>query len=187
VKSDCDPILTNKDAEKTHSYKGTPLIETDTANPCGLVALSFFNDEYELIGPNGKIDVDSTNIAWETDKDKFKLSEESEKKQWIDVTDQHFMVWMRTAGMPNFRKLWGQIDGVTLENKQNYTIKIANNYNSSAFGGTKYIVLSTTNAFGGKNEFLAICYLVVGSLCIIFAIFFFIAHLKKASAKRRTE
>jgi hypothetical protein len=26
------------------------------------------------------------------------------------MTDEHFIVWMRTAGLPNFRKLWGRID-----------------------------------------------------------------------------
>jgi len=23
---------------------------------------------------------------------------------------EHFIVWMRTAGLPNFRKLWGKIE-----------------------------------------------------------------------------
>ena len=37
-----------------------------------------------------------------------------QSKQWHDVTDPHFIVWMRTAGLPNFRKLYGEI-GETLE------------------------------------------------------------------------
>jgi len=88
------------------------------------------------------------------------------------------MVWMRTAGMPNFRKLWGKIE-FDLVSGLTYTLEVTSNYDVSSFKGAKYIVLSTTNAFGGKNEFLAYCYLTVGSFCIIFAILFFVAHWKK--------
>ena len=33
-----------------------------------------------------------------------------EDVQWLDMTDEHFIVWMRTSGLPTFRKLWGRID-----------------------------------------------------------------------------
>ena len=56
---------------------------------------------------------------------------------------------------------------------------IDNNYDVSSFDGKKSFVLSTTNALGGKNYFLAICYIVVGALCIVFAIIFLVAFLKK--------
>lgn len=85
---------------------------------------------------------------------------------------------MRTAGLPNFRKLWGRLDNETLE-AGSYELVITNLYNVAPFDGTKSFVISTTNALGGKNYFLAICYLVVGSLCIVFAIIFFIAFLRK--------
>ena len=90
---------------------------------------------------------------------------------------EHFIVWMRTAGLPNFRKLWGKIDQDL--KKGNYKVKISNNYQVKPFQGKKTFVLSTTNALGGKNYFLAVCYIVVGALCFLFAFIFCIANLKK--------
>ena len=54
---------------------------------------------------------------------------------------------MRTAGLPSFRKLYGQIDE-TLPAGQ-YELAINNSYDVSSFGGTKTFVLSTTNEMGG--------------------------------------
>ena len=31
-------------------------------------------------------------------------------RQWLDMTDEHFMVWMRPAPFPNFTKLYGRIN-----------------------------------------------------------------------------
>jgi hypothetical protein len=99
---------------------------------------------------------------------------------------EHFIVWMRTAGLPNFRKLWGKIESDLTPGK--YAVKIFNNYDVNGFEGNKSFVLSTTNALGGKNYFLAICYIVVGSLCLVFAIIFLVAFLKKRKdINRRTE
>lgn len=84
---------------------------------------------------------------------------------------------MRTAGLPNFRKLYGRIEK-DIEPGM-YTMHINNTYDVSSYEGKKSFVLSTTNALGGKNYFLAICYIVVGGLCIIFALIFFIAYKTK--------
>ena len=86
---------------------------------------------------------------------------------------------MRTAGLPNFRKLYGKFEN-DLEPGE-YKMVIANNYDVSSYDGKKSFVLSTTNALGGKNYFLAICYIVVGALCIVFALIFFIAYMRKKS------
>ena len=90
---------------------------------------------------------------------------------------EHFIVWMRTAGLPNFRKLWGRLESDMLPGT--YRLDIQNSYDVNSFSGKKSYVFSTTNALGGKNYFLAICYLVVGSLCIVFAIIFMIAFCRK--------
>ena len=87
---------------------------------------------------------------------------------------------MRTAGLPNFRKLYGMIEG-PLE-AGSYTVHIKNGYNTSGFGGAKSFVLSTTNALGGKNNFIAGCYIVVGSLSILFSIVFFAVYWMRRKA-----
>jgi hypothetical protein len=54
---------------------------------------------------------------------------------------------MRTAGLPNFRKLWGRID--TPLQQGEYKLIVTNNYDVAPFEGSKSFVISTTNAFGG--------------------------------------
>lgn len=183
VSSDCDPIVKNKDIKlELYNLEAIPqkLNPDAVAIPCGLVAKSFFNDKYGLKVKAGgaPVTIVQTGIAWESDLEyKFGNTPDWQKNQWIDMKNEHFIVWMRTAGLPNFRKLWGRIeDGLKAGQ---YTVTIDNNYDVSSFDGKKSFVLSTTNALGGKNYFLAICYIVVGALCIVFAIIFLVAFLKK--------
>jgi hypothetical protein len=77
---------------------------------------------------------------------------------------------MRTAGLSNFRKLYGKIeDGLKAGA---YTLRISNNYEVESFDGSKTFVVSTTNALGGQNQFLGIVYILVGVLCGILSFIF---------------
>ena len=76
---------------------------------------------------------------------------------------EHFIVWMRTAGLPSFRKLWGKLPN-GLE-AGSYTLYVNNIFDVSAYQGKKSFVISTTNALGGKNYFLAICYFYISPCC----------------------
>ena len=87
---------------------------------------------------------------------------------------------MRTAGLPTFRKLYGAINQ-NLDAK-NYTLLVENRYDVSSFDGSKTFVLSTTNTLGGQNYFLAISYIIVGSLCIVFSIIFFGAYMSRKAS-----
>ena len=185
---DCDPAITNKQMNKNKSILGNDLNETDLAVPCGLIAKSYFNDNFTnwtYIDRHGDIipiKPNEKNIAWKADKElKYKNSNDL-SKQWIDMTDEHFIVWMRPAGLPNFRKLWGRIDDRDLDENTQLFVNIDDQFDVSSFNGKKYIILSTVNAFGGKNSFLGISYIVLGGISIILAIVFIIGynvHTKK--------
>ncbi len=186
LSSDCSPIVTIEDLGNSTTVNGGSLPPGSPANPCGLVAKSFFNDTFKLLQGDSSgtgIGINDTGIAWDSDKEyKFhNMAGNWQAYQWIDVTNEHFIVWMRTAGLPNFRKLYGRIENGLVAG--DYTMQINNNYDVSSFDGKKSFVLSTTNTLGGKNYFLAICYLVVGSLCIVFSIIFCIAYIKKKGPK----
>jgi len=47
-----------------------------------------------------------------------------------------------------------------------------------SFSGTKTVILSTTSLLGGKNPFLGIAYIVVGSICFVMGVIFLFIHLK---------
>ena len=49
-------------------------------------------------------------------------------------------------------------------------------YSVESFGGAKKVVLAQTNFLGGRNMFLAYCYIVVGALCLVFAIVFLVTY-----------
>ncbi|KAG7394824.1 Cell cycle control protein 50A [Phytophthora boehmeriae] len=91
------------------------------------------------------------------------------------VQDEHFIVWMRTAGLPSFRKLYGRIDTDLAEGTE-LEFLVSSNFVVSTFEGKKSIVISTTSWFGGRNPFLGIAYIIVGSLCMVLAILFFAKH-----------
>jgi len=101
-----------------------------------------------------------------------------------DVQDEDFIVWMRTAALPNFRKLH-RIINVGLD-AGTYYLDIAQRYPVSNFSGTKSVVLSTTSWIGGKNLFLAIAYMAVGGLCFLLAAAFLVGYIIQRLKFRKT-
>ena len=104
------------------------------------------------------------------------------------LQNEDLIVWMRTAAFPNFRKPYRKINHLDSSNlalskkfgegipKGKYYLMIDYNFDVQGFAGEKEIILSTTNIFGGKNNFLGIAYTIVGLLCLVLSVTLVIAH-----------
>jgi hypothetical protein len=143
--------------------------EDDDANPCGLVAKTIFNDTFTLTDSGGSVvKIDDDDLTWSFDRD-IRFNDHDDK-QWVDVENERFIIWMRVSGLLNFRKLWGRIDKDLDEGK--YTLTVNSNWDISDQDGEKWFVLSTTNAFGGVHTTMAYYYIGCGTFCVLMALIF---------------
>ncbi|XVE51646.1 hypothetical protein DITRI_Ditri02bG0058400 [Diplodiscus trichospermus] len=159
--------------------------------PCGLIAWSLFNDTFTFIRERTELKVNRKNIAWKSDRDhKFgknvypsnfqngTLIGGGKLNPRIPLSDQEdLIVWMRTSALPSFRKLYGRIEE-DLDADDVVVVHLMNNYNTYSFGGKKKLVLSTSSWLGGKNNFLGLACVFVGSCSLVLAIVFILLHLK---------
>eukprot|EP00601_Ochromonadales_sp_CCMP2298_P033850 CAMPEP_0173363024 /NCGR_PEP_ID=MMETSP1144-20121109/22151_1 /TAXON_ID=483371 /ORGANISM="non described non described, Strain CCMP2298" /LENGTH=342 /DNA_ID=CAMNT_0014312919 /DNA_START=48 /DNA_END=1073 /DNA_ORIENTATION=+ len=85
------------------------------------------------------------------------------------VTDEHFIVWMRVAMMPTFRKLYGKIDH-SFDAGDVLVFNVTANYEVDSYDATKTLVLSELGSYGGKNSFLGEAYTTVGVLFLLLSV-----------------
>jgi hypothetical protein len=92
------------------------------------------------------------------------------------VADEHFIVWMRVAALPNFRKLYGRING-NFKSGDTLSFVVVANFEVRSFGGAKSLVITTASQFGGKNPGLGLAFIVVGSLSMFLGLVFVLKQL----------
>ncbi|KAG8450362.1 hypothetical protein GDO86_002855 [Hymenochirus boettgeri] len=197
----------------TTYQNGTPMA------PCGAIANSLFNDTitlYYYSSASTKIQVPllRTGNSWWSDKNiKFKNPQPEnnliqafagsarppywQKPVYSLDSDLHnngyenddFIIWMRVAAFPSFRKLYRRLSRVNQFTNGlpagNYSYSIDYNFPVSKFKGQKYVYLTTLSWVGGKNMFLGIAYTVTGAVVILMGFIMLAVHLKKKKKKTR--
>ncbi|KAF7801454.1 ALA-interacting subunit 3-like [Senna tora] len=200
VKSRSDPQLAYRSAEDDTSNCNPESTTPQTPDnkggkpivPCGLIAWSLFNDTYKFSTKDKDLLVNKKNIAWKSDQSSKFGSDVYPKNfqaggliggaklnESIPLSEQEdLIVWMRTAALSTFRKLYGKIE-TDLEANDEIQLVIENNYNTYSFNGKKKLVLSTATWIGGKNEFLGLAYICIGGLSLAFSIVFILLYVLK--------
>jgi len=173
--------------------------------PCGLIANSVFNDSFAditLLNPSGggssePYNFSESGITWHNEYKKYtntpdiaSPSDVLPPPNWALrypdgytsfpqlASDEHFQVWMRTAALPTFRKLWGRNDKDVMQ-AGTYSLSIYMNYPVKQFSGTKSVVISTVSWMGGKQPFLGWSYIAIAALCVLLGLAGLVRHLVK--------
>jgi len=125
--------------------------------------------ECEAMGPNRTADDDAcTYNPWSS---KYASSGHG-------YANEDLIVWMRTAALPTFRKLYRKVTGA-IDSDAEYKITVGYNFPVASFKGEKRFILSTTSNIGGKNPFLGAAYLVVGLLSLVAGFVFLALGIKR--------
>jgi hypothetical protein len=161
--------------------------------PCGLLAVSFFTDYYSFLNDTvGQFS--ETDIALKVDREDI-YKDISPKytsgirhlREYPDFPgenrNEHFMVWMRTAAMPDFIKLFARCEFCDISPGE-YQIKIKMNYQKSKFSGKRYVLLASLSSLGSASSFLHWTYICVGCVGIVLGscmLCYTVLHSKKGS------
>ena len=195
--ADCSPLRTVE--EQPSTGVGNQVPESALYYPCGLIAASFFQDSYALATAAGGVPkpIDGKGIAWPTDaetfarderyyvdKDSTDIAADAPSQnvllpEGVTVEDEDFIVWMRTAALPSFRKLKGVIRETVAQGA--YDLTITPVLDVSMYKGSLSFVLSTSSWIGGQNYALGYSYLVVGGLSVLLGVAF--ATLQQVSPR----
>jgi hypothetical protein len=143
------------------------------------MAVSFFNDSYDLFTPLNFSDV---GIALSADRrDRFAplspLYTDGVRHLRRhtafpgETTNEHFIVWMHAAAFASFRKLYSRCDDCAIPSG-NFSIAVASRYPADT--GERWLVLAATGRLGSRSLVLPLASLALAGLAIAAALLSFL-------------
>lgn len=151
--------------------------------PCGLLPASFIDITIDVKRNNPKnisvydnITIDDSDIAWDTDNEKKYKDKDG---AYLNITDPHFKVWMRTSATNRLRKLYGKISKKLEKDDQIFFDLTQTSENHLGYSPDMKIILSTTTTIGGRNYVLGWVFFVVMVLSLIWTIMFVMIWCKQ--------
>jgi len=177
--SECSPLLKRNNSGNS----------SEIYFPCGLVAWSHFNDTFSLgVIPSNTsserveypLQLIKRDIApkYHRERYKFDPGENITGVRVVDnITDQDFLVWMRHASFPRFRKLYRRIESGIEEGATEIPVgKLVVHVDENVFPvddfGSKHLVLTELSWLGGRNVLLGYLLFAVGGFYLVLAAVF---------------
>jgi len=144
--------------------------------PCGMKATSLFNDVFTI-----SAGISTEGIAWASDKERYNNPPDYPGRpgtSWLNdryphivpveegVKNDHFIAWMRPSALNYAWKQYGWLDK-DLEEGEELSISIENNFPVSAFNGSKQLVITEVGPLGGRGDKLGLFLILCGVGCYL--------------------
>jgi hypothetical protein len=167
LSTDCSPLYKKSDLEGNLEGK-IKVFDGNKILPCGLMPASYVNTTITAQLDEKSIEIDEDDITWSTDDDK---KYQQQDDSYLDITDDHFIVWMRNSPTNRLKKLYGRIKNDDVK-KGTLAFTIDEDENILGYNPDKFIKISTNNRLGGKNSVLGWTFFVITALSLIWSITF---------------
>jgi hypothetical protein len=149
-------------------------------------------DEYKLYDIRGNnVTLNQTGIANKAEKSSFFKRYSDNRTQWMDVENEHFIVWMAMETFNSFRKLWARIDTDLQPGMYNLMIQdsiflkikyIFLEYNVSQYNATKGVVITTSNPLG-SGPFYGWALIIGAVYCFVVVLIMWVILIAKKENK----
>lgn len=152
--------------------------------PCGAVALSFYNDTISADRDSDNQEFQPNDIAWPGDTQFIfrKISDEyndENSEKWLSppsYNNEVFMSWLKLSPFSTLYKPYLRCSSCRISKGTQFKVEIENNYDTSSFGGEKYVILSKVTYMGARSRYIGIYYLTVAIFLLTLAVIITILH-----------